>query len=185
MFRAQTGPLFAVIMVSLSAGLAGCAPTEATAVQKEEAAASAANDGLLLSDPDDAKIVAAKAEAIRTLPIFWAKWAAKPPGYSDFALKVAFRVKDHGSEHIWARPLRRTGGELVVRLANDPAYFVGLKMGSEVAVDESDVSDWAYARDGKLYGHFTTRALLDRAGPAERTELERVLAPTPLEPSER
>ncbi len=185
MFWLQIRPLLALAMVSLLAGPAGCARPEAAAVQKEEPAANAANDGLLLSDPDDAKIVAAKAEAIRTLPIFWAKWSAQPPGYGDFALKVAFKVKDGGIEHIWARPVSRQAGELVVRLANDPAYLSGLKLGSVVKVVESDVSDWAYARDGKLYGHFTTRALLGAADPAERAELERVLAPTPLDSSDR
>ena len=185
MFGVQIRSLLTVVMVSLSAGFVACAPAKTTAVMKEKPAANASNDGLLLSDPDDSKIIAAKADAIWTLPIFWAKWSAKPPGYSDFALKVAFKVKDHGSEHIWARPLSRAGAELVVRLANDPAYLSGLKLGSVVKVVESDVSDWAYARDGKLYGHFTTRALLGAADPAERAELERVLAPTPLESSER
>ena len=66
-----------------------------------------------------------------------------------------------------------------------PAYVADLKLGSEVRVLASDVSDSSYAHDGKLYGHFTTRALVSKASPAERAEMEAALSPTPLEPTDR
>lgn len=161
-----------------SAGLVmACSPGTSAAASS----GGPADPDVVLSEARDPEVKAAQAEARRTLSYFWAKWSAKPAGYDDFALKVGFQVRDGGVEHMWVYPIRRSGDRLLVRVANDPVYVADLKFGSEVEVALGDVTDWAYSRDGKLYGHFSTRALLKNASPETRAELDRMLAPNPLE----
>jgi uncharacterized protein YegJ (DUF2314 family) len=124
----------------------------------------------------------ARAEAVRTLPTFWSKFYAKAPDTSDFALKVKLATDDgRGSEYIWAEPIRQTGDVVVVRLINEPVHVKALKYGSEVRSKVSDIWDWAYMKNERLYGHFTTRVLVKEASPQERAEFEALVAPTPLE----
>lgn len=121
------------------------------------------------------------AEARKTLPIFWAKFDAKSPSYSDFALKVGLKTRTGGEEHIWMNVLGRSNGKVTGELANEPYNLDGLKIGSRVEVDETAISDWQYATGGKLYGHFTTRALSARANAAQRAQAAELFSPQPLE----
>src|SRR4051794_27806047 len=69
----------------------------------------------------DAATQAAEREARRTLPIFLAKWQAKPAGYSAFRLKAGFRTDDgRGDEFLWLEPLNvAPDGTITGRLSND------------------------------------------------------------------
>lgn len=143
--------------------------------------ACAQADDLIISPEGDASIEAAITEARKTLPIFWGKFDAKPSGYDHFALKVGLPAGGGGEEHIWMNVVSRSGGKVVGELANDPYDLGDLENGSRVEVDEALISDWQYQKGGKLYGHFTTRALSPRANAAQRAEAAELFAPQPLE----
>ena len=148
-----------------AASLATAAPTSATAQP-----ASAL----------DPAVAAARAEARRTLPIFWTRFAANSPDYDSFVVQVDFPKPRGGAEPVWMMVLRQEGAEVVGRLANKPAEAPGL-LGSEVRIPASSIVDWSYTRDGRAYGHFTTRALLDRMSPDMRVKAQMTFAPTALE----
>lgn len=129
---------------------------------------------------DTAELDAAHAEAVKTLPVFWSKFYAKAPELSEFAIKVELPTPDGGSEAIWAEPIREAKDEVVVRLLND-GERLPLKFGAEVRAPAAKIWDWTYTKDGKAYGHFTTRVLLKQATPDQRAQAEGMFSPTPLE----
>jgi len=148
------------------------------------AACSQASDRAFYSDVDDQKLQAARDLAVKTLPQFWAKFAANAPGYSAFLLKVGLPTDDgRGEEEIWMQVERRTDdGDAVGLLANQPFHLSKLHAGSRIEVAPSRFVDWSYTKDGKTYGQYSTRALYERASPEQRAEVDVKLAPTPLEP---
>jgi uncharacterized protein YegJ (DUF2314 family) len=111
---------------------------------------------------DDPAMVAAIAEARRTLPEFLRMLATPDPLISN----VVFKYPLDGKEHIWVDHVARDGDYLTGRLANEPV-LAGYAYQQDVRVKLSDVSDWAY-RDaaGIMQGHRTTRAMLGRIDPA-------------------
>lgn len=167
----RTGAVVAAILLTGSMLPACSAP---------EPVASA--DRLIEPPPDDPAVLTAMKQAIDTRHVFWAKFEAREPGTSNYAVKLGLTGEDGYKEFIWAEPIRREGDEVVARLANDPVHLQNLRLGSQVRISEDLVSDWTYEKNGKAYGHFTTRALMSRATPEQRAEMDGLLAPTPLEP---
>jgi len=140
-------------------------------------------DRIIDTTADDEALNAAMKQASDTLEVFWAKFEGKPPGVSDYVIKLGMTGQDGFQEFIWADPIRREGDQVVARLANEPVHLRGLRSGSEVRVSQSLIADWSYARNGKLYGHFSTRVLLPKMTPEERAQVEGQLSSTPLEPN--
>jgi len=143
----------------------------------------AAPDRIIDTTADDETLNAAMKQATDTLDVFWAKFEAKAQGSSDFVIKLGMTGQDGFKEFIWAEPIRREADQVVARLANEPEHLRGLTLGSEVRVSQSLIADWSYAKDGKAYGHFSTRVLLPRMTPEERAQIEGQLSSTPLEPN--
>lgn len=141
----------------------------------------APEEELIFAKEADAEVAAATAEARRTLPVFWGKFDARPAGYADYALKVGLKTSGGGVEHIWMDVLDRRDGKVRGVLANEPYELPGLKAGSQVEVEEALISDWQYSKGGKLYGHFTTRALTSRANAAQRAQAAELFSPQPVE----
>ena len=141
-----------------------------------------AGDPLLEPPADDPALAEATKKAVSTLGMFWAKFDTHAAGTSDYNVKLRLIGQDGYVEYIWAEPLRHSTEEVVARLANDPVHLAGLKFGSEVRAPVGQIADWSYEKEGKLFGHFTTRALVKWATPEQRAEYEHLLAPTPLEP---
>ena len=132
--------------------------------------------------PDDPRVAAATAEARHHLPVFWRMHDQSPPGYDQFALKVSLPTVEHEAfEHIWVTAIRRDERSVTGKLANVPVDLGDLVVGSQVTFSPEQISDWQYQKDGRLYGHFVTRAVMADFSPAERAELDSVLAPEPLE----
>jgi len=163
-------------MAALALALTAAAPLAAQERKEDER-------DIITTDLGDRDRLAASAEAIKTLPIFWAKFDNPAPGTDGYFLKVALHYGRNGLEHFWATPLRRDGDKVTVRLANDPIYVKGVKNGQVMTVKLASVSDWTYSKDGKAYGHFTPRMLARKGTPEQRAEIEALLAPTPLEPT--
>jgi uncharacterized protein YegJ (DUF2314 family) len=156
--------------------LAACSQAEAPAV---------GNDDNFITNAPEKEVQTASAEAVQSLPAFWSAFERQAPGTSDFMVKVGMPVGDGRTESIWADVLRRDGQTLHVRLANDPVWLTSVQNGSELTVPLDQVVDWTYSRDGKAFGHFTTRAMMPSAPPALRAEAQAFLAPTPLEPESK
>ena len=148
--------------------VAACAPSE--------------EPGFSYLSPDDSRVAAATAEAQATLPIFWRLKDESPAGYGGFAVKVGLPTVEHdASEHIWVNDLRRDGDVVTGKLANVPVDLGDLTVGSEVTFRPDMISDWQYTKDGLLYGHFVTRAVMQGFSAREQAELSNILAPEPLE----
>jgi len=137
---------------------------------------------LVYAPQHDAAVEAATQKALETLPVFWIKKDANSPGYSDFMLKVALPTRHGGLEYIWIGDVRRSGHKIKGTLANEPFDLEGLSVGSEVEAPATQIADWQYEKAGKLYGHFTTRALQPRANAEQQAQVRELFAPTPLEP---
>jgi uncharacterized protein YegJ (DUF2314 family) len=164
----KAGAIVGALML-VSAALSACS------------APPAGQERLLEPSADDPAVNTAMRQAVETQDIFWRKFGAKEPGTTDYAVKLKMTAEDGYKEFIWAEPVRREGAEIVARLANEPVHLRNLRLGSEVRVSRDLIADWTYTRNGKAYGHFTTRALKKLATPEELAEIEGVLSPTPLE----
>ena len=147
-------------------------------------AASAPSQGPDFSylPPDDPNVAAATAEAQTTLPIFWRLKDESPAGYGAFAVKVGLPTVEHDArEHIWVNELHRDGDVVTGKLANIPVDLGDLTVGSKVTFRSDMISDWQYTKNGLLYGHFITRAVMKGFSAREQVELADILAPEPLE----
>lgn len=161
------------MIAAVAIGVAACGQAEPVQPLSEK---------MIYSD-GGAELDKARAEALRTLPIFWAKFYGKAPDTSEFAIKVKLLADDgSGGEYIWGEPIRQVGDVVVVRLMNDPVHVKTVKFGSEVRSQVSDIWDWAYIKGDRAYGHFTTRVLIKDATAQEREEFQALAAPNPLEP---
>jgi uncharacterized protein YegJ (DUF2314 family) len=141
-------------------------------------------DELVVVGEHDAEVNAAISRARETLPVFWKVYEARPAGVDDYSIKVALKTEGGGQEHIWIRDIAHDGEQIRGNLANEPEYLPNLVLGSPVAVTTADVSDWTYRKDGKYYGHFTTRALFRHMDPKEADALRANFSPEPLEPGQ-
>lgn len=139
------------------------------------------NEELITSAEGDPLVAVATAQARETLPIFWRLHAAQPDGYSDFALKVGFSTSSGGREHIWVVDVVREADGGRGHLGNNPNDLGRLRAGSPVSFKDDQINDWQYEKGGKFYGHFTSRAMMDRWNAAQRAEGLALFAPEPLE----
>lgn len=115
----------------------------------------------------DPEMNAAIAEAKRTLPEFLKIVSKPPPGVDS----ITFKYPLGGWEHIWVTDVELRGNVLVGRLDNEPMQEK-YRIGEEVEVPLSQVSDWAYrGPDGVMRGHRTTRVILGRIPPAEAARI--------------
>ena len=166
----------ALICVGLAAlALGACEPAQTAPSQGQD---PAAEDKVVNFGEDDAEMNAAIAAARKTLPVFWKHLQAKPDEAS--SLKVGLATSN-GHEHIWVSDIEAKGDKITGRLANDPDNLPGLKLGSPVSFTESQISDWAYAKNGKLYGHYTTRVVIKHIDPAEAAQVRAMLSENPVE----
>jgi uncharacterized protein YegJ (DUF2314 family) len=140
-----------------------------------------AQDQIVQFGEDDGEMNAAIAAARKTLPVFWAHLKAHPEESS--SLKVGLPTAS-GHEHIWVSDVQvLSNGKIAARLANEPDSLPGLELGSPVTFTPDEISDWAYQKNGKLYGHYTTRIVIQHIDPAEAAQLRAVLSENPVETS--
>lgn len=139
----------------------------------------------LIEAGDDPAVAESIKDAVRTLDVFWDKFDTRAAGADSFVVKLAMRAPDGYVEYVWADLIRHSDSEVVARLAVDPVHLKDLAFGSEVRVSPQLISDWGYEKGGKLYGHFTTRALISHMTPEQLAMVKDQLAPTPLELEDR
>lgn len=141
-------------------------------------------ENIVAVSPADARMNAAIAEARQSLPEFLSRASAGQAEWESVGLKVMFAtVSGSGPshEHIWIADFAETAqGRFSGYLANEPVWLGDRHMGDAVEFGRDDITDWALVMDGRGYGFFTARALLDQMAPDQRRELESFLAPQPI-----
>ncbi|MDO9223481.1 MAG: DUF2314 domain-containing protein [Caulobacter sp.] len=159
-------------------------PPRALASQSPRAGQRPADDPVTMIPDSDREMKAAVAEAVRTLPMFWSLYASDEQVRTSGKLKVGFPFGDDGREHMWLRDIRREDDRITGVLENIPEAPMAIRKGDRVPIDPAEISDWSYSRDGRLFGNFTTRAMLKYLEPALVRQLRQLLSDRPLEGSE-
>ena len=122
-------------------------------------------------DGDDPKMNAAIREARKSYPYFFGRLTAGDTSEYYFGVKLRIPYGDGNGEHMWFNDLYFKGDTLMGILCNDPVNIATMKKGDTVMIDKSLLSDWEFAKDGKLIGSYTTRVLYNRMTPEEKKEL--------------
>ena len=95
-------------------------------------------------------------------------------------LKVAFPIED-GEEIIWVAEAARAGADMSGKLANDPVHLPGLSAGDTVTFTEDMIADWGIVgAAGKLFGHYTTRVLIETMPEDQAAAIRDLLSDDPL-----
>jgi uncharacterized protein YegJ (DUF2314 family) len=91
-------------------------------------------------------------EARRRFPEF--EDAFRSGDATDFSVKALISSADN-AEHIWIEVEEITEGKIVGRLGNEPVRLDGLRLGSRVEIEKSQVEDWAFRSGDTPIGMFT------------------------------
>ncbi len=110
---------------------------------------------------DDPEMMAATAEARKTWPDFVKAFRNKPENSESFAAKFPFEAPDQ-KEFMWVEVVSINGDTIVGRLGNDPVWVKDLKLGDEVKMKVSQLSDWMYLKDGEIVGGYTVKVLMEK-----------------------
>ncbi len=110
---------------------------------------------------DDPEMLAAQAEARRTLDTFLADLANPPPGHTGHAIKTVFYDGEVG-EHMWVGNLRWDGTRFTGTLDNTPVNVRNYQEGQTVTVERAAVEDWVYMNGEEMVGGTTVAVLLRR-----------------------
>jgi uncharacterized protein YegJ (DUF2314 family) len=111
-------------------------------------------------------------QARQTLKTFLDLARAPRSTITSMAVKVA--VRDGGeTEYFWISPFTEQDGRLVGKINNTPRSVHNVKLGQTIAFKQSDVVDWLYRENGKMFGNFTACALLKHVPPSEMQAFKR------------
>ena len=101
----------------------------------------------------DAAIARARGEVDRFISEL-----AQPTGTA-YAVKAP--IEDaNGTEHFWLVDVTYQNGQFEGTIDNEPGIVGNVKMGQKWTIKKTDISDWMFMRDGKMYGNYTMRPLL-------------------------
>lgn len=124
-------------------------------------------DTVAMVRESDPEMRAAISRAKARLPAFWKEFEAAS-ARDVFSVKVP--VTDAGStEYFWLVHVARADGRVSGTIDNRPNLVSTVVQGQRLEVNESEIVDWLYWRDEKMYGNFTARALL-KTLPREQAE---------------
>ena len=119
------------------------------------------NAAVIGASGDDPKMLAATAEARKTWPDFVKAFRNKPENSESFSAKFPFDAPDQ-KEFMWVEVVSINGDTVVGRLGNDPVWVKDLKLGDEVKMKVSQLSDWMYLKDGEIVGGYTVKVLMEK-----------------------
>lgn len=177
----------ATFLASLAAATllaSGAVPVQAAPKAAGKAAAQNTKiidegDNIVDFHSSDTQMNEAMRQARKSLPLFWRHLELHPE--MDHSLKVALPTGGGSLEHIWVGDISVEGDKISAVLANDPIDLPGLSFGSPVTFSREQISDWSYVKDGKMYGHYTTRVVVKHVDPAEAAQLRAMLSENPVE----
>jgi uncharacterized protein YegJ (DUF2314 family) len=121
---------------------------------------------------DDPRMNAAMDKARASVNEFIAALESPRPGQTDFTVKMAFSDGSN-TEHMWLAPVTYDGKAFHGAVSNDPTSVNNVRMGQQVEVSPSKISDWMYLDHGKVVGGQTLRVLRDTLGPKERADFDK------------
>lgn len=99
----------------------------------------------------------------------------------DAAIKVALPGNGTSEEAVWLSPFARLDGQMIGVLTNEPRPGHPHHVGDVITFNVSQVCDWHFfGADGKLYGSYTTRALLNLLEPARAAQIQATLSENPI-----
>jgi len=120
-------------------------------------------------DPD---MEAAFRQARKTLKGFLELARAPRSSITSMAVKVA--VHDRGeTEYFWISPFKEKDGGFAGAIDNTPRSVRNVKLGQTITFQTSDIVDWLYRENGKMFGNYTACALLKQVPPSERKAFAR------------
>ena len=127
----------------------------------------------VITDYDEKEMDAAIARARSEVDSFVAELTKR--NGSDFAVKVP--IQDKGEiEHFWLTGIVYRNGKFEGVIGNDPGIVTNVKNGQKWSVKKSEISDWMFMREGKMYGNYTMRPLLKTMPEEEAAKYRSILA---------
>ncbi len=136
-----------------------------------------AQDRTINVPSDDPVMNAAIGRARARLGIFWEHLKSPGPGESHFSLKVMVRDGDK-TEHFWVVDIERGGNAIFGRIDNDPDTVTTVKIGQRIPINEADISDWLFVRNGKMVGNETLRVLFKYMSAEEVARFRAMMEPS-------
>ena len=96
------------------------------------------------------------------------------------AVRVVLHSLNGRSELIWVTPFARQGAEYFGTLAATPRQSRGPIQGDLIRFRKPQIVDWSFfGEDGRMYGNFTTRMILNTVSPARAAEIAALLSASP------
>ena len=127
----------------------------------------------------DATMEHAIASAVAHLGVFEAELAKAEPG-KHYSVKKGFPLPGGGNENMWVDEVKAVDGGFAGVLGNEPVDVTDVKLGDLVVVKRGEVRDWMVTHDdGRIWGGYTVRVLLDSSEPEYRAAVEAMLQPLP------
>ena len=94
---------------------------------------------------------------------------------TDFSVKAP--ISQNGqTEHFWLVNLSYTNGEFEGEVGNDAGIVTNVKIGQKWKIAKTEISDWMFMREGKLYGNYTLRPLMKTMPKEEAARYKQILA---------
>lgn len=149
---------------------------------------SVAGDETVQFDADDPLMTAAVSAARETLASFLDHTRGNGAWlHPDAEMKVALhttvaarQLYDVAVEIIWVSDIKRNGKNFTGRLANAPNMLGDLQFGDQVSFTQAQIRDWSLpGADGRMFGHYTTRVVLDRLPPEQAAGYREYLSENP------
>jgi uncharacterized protein YegJ (DUF2314 family) len=133
-----------------------------------------ADASITIPKGDDA-MAAAIERARRELPRVLQRFVSGELRDNSFTVKVAVREGDD-AEYFWLSDTAFADGKFSGIIDADPQMVSSIQRGDRWTAPLEDVVDWMFARDQKLFGNYTLRALLPQMPPGEAAKYRAVLA---------
>jgi uncharacterized protein YegJ (DUF2314 family) len=127
----------------------------------------AKQDEIAMVDKNNADMTKAIGNAKATLPGFLKLMKKPRRSISAAAVKIGVHDKEQ-TEFFWITPFAKTSRGYVGIIDNEPRLVTTVKLHGKITFAESEIIDWMYVEDGRMYGNYTTCALLKNESAAER-----------------
>jgi len=138
------------------------------------------SENIINVDSQDSQIAKATQDALGTFKFFWRElsWEYRRivPGLSLAAVKVSFPVKKKWfrkspeTEIMWVNEIYFDGIEIKGKLLNDSQWLNNINSGDTVSLKYTELIDWMYVIDEKVYGAFTVHAIRSKMQEVERNQ---------------
>lgn len=128
----------------------------------------AEKDEVIVTESEDKDMLIAYKKARDTLSDFIGKYEKQNDEKRNYYLKVG--VSDEGHvEYFWIANFQiRDAGRFSGVVTNNPAVVKNVRRGDRITFDTSDVYDWMYMKNRKMYGNFTGCAMLTKESKSEQ-----------------